>query len=98
MLRLWLFVFIESGRGLEDRHPYPFTELGEQQPEDRHGLQRDDLLLFQVDVQLCRLPSSSRGELPVKQPTGNHGEVHSRQEFDAKSSYLVEAKMKKVAE
>ncbi len=51
-----------------------------------------------VENALCRLPSASRGEWLVKQPTGNHGEVHSRQECDAKSSYLVEAKMKKVTE
>jgi hypothetical protein len=49
-------------------------------------------------LRLCRLPSSSRGEWLVKQPTGNHGEVHSKQEFDAKNSYPVEARMQKEKE
>jgi hypothetical protein len=48
--------------------------------------------------QLCRLPSSSRGEWLVKPPTGNHGEVHSKQEFDAKTSCPVEARMQKETE
>jgi hypothetical protein len=47
---------------------------------------------------LCRLPSSSRGKRLVKQPTGSHGAVHSKQEFDVKSSRLAEARRQKKME
>jgi hypothetical protein len=47
---------------------------------------------FNVGRMVCRLPSSSRGKRLVKQLTGSHGEVHSKQEFDVKSSLLVEAR------
>ena len=53
---------------------------------------------LKVRRRVCRLPWSSRGKRLVKRPTGNHGAVHSKQEFDAKSSYPVEARIQQVTE